>query len=106
MVTLRTRSNEEMQEPGSLHWKRLSLGEWLLFGFLWFSSFYVLGLLLSPGMDQAITLFLLPFLGGAAVLVGVLVWLVFSLGALAFVVGLPGGIVHNSMKYSVSGHND
>ena len=100
MVQLRMRSNEKFQESGSMHWRRLTLGDWLGFGFLWVASLYSTVLFLAPETEQAIILFLVPFLGGSAVLIGSLLWSVLLFGFLCFVVGIPGGILHNSIKYS------
>jgi len=100
MVELGMRNNEKLQKAGSMHWKRLTLGDWLGFGFLWVASLYAMGLFITPGTGQAIILFLTPFVGGSAVLIGSLLWFVLLLGFLCFAVGIPGWILHNSIKYS------
>ena len=100
MVEIRMRGNEKLQEAGSMHWRRLTLGDWLGFGFLWISSLYCIGLFFTPGAEQVIIMFLVPFLGGMAALVGSVLWLLFLIGFIGFAVGIPGAIMHNSIKYS------
>lgn len=94
------RSNDTLQQPGSMHWKRLTLGEWVGFGFLWFASIYSTGLFLTPGTQEAVILFLTPIFGEGAVLVGTLLWIALLLGFVGFAVCIPGMILHNSIKYT------
>lgn len=84
-------------DPGSLHWHRLTLFEKGAFGALWASSVYVGVLAVQP----EVMLFFVS-IG----LIASLVWLFFTLGSLAFTVGIPLGILHNTIKYDPEAVDD